>query len=166
MPSSIPNVTNPYATPYNYGVGSAQQAPPPPPMYMPAPSNPFNPLPYEIPANLRPHSIIQKDINLPPGPPPPPPPPSTSGVKRDASGLSTTPHVPAKAAKIVPTTAAAAAQSVAAAAATSAEMDKKNKTKEAKDKKKKSKFIRAAAGQTWEDESLIEWVFELFYSFI
>ena len=69
---------------------------------------------------------------------------SSSGVKRDASGNS----------KSVPTTAAAAATAVAAA---SFETDKK-KAKDAKEKKNKSKkFIRAAGGQTWEDDTLVEW---------
>lgn len=69
---------------------------------------------------------------------------TSSGTKRDAAGIV----------KSVPTTAAAAAQSVALA---SFETDKK-KAKDAKDKKNKNKkFIRAAGGQTWEDESLIEW---------
>jgi hypothetical protein len=58
-----------------------------------------------------------------------------------------------KPSKVAPTTAAAAA---AAVAATTAEMEKISKAKEAKDKKRK-KFIRAAAGQTWEDESLADW---------
>jgi hypothetical protein len=69
---------------------------------------------------------------------------SSSGVKRDSSGT----------AKSIPTTAAAAATAVAAA---SFETDKK-KAKDAKEKKNKSKkFIRAAGGQTWEDDTLVEW---------
>ena len=69
---------------------------------------------------------------------------SAGGTKRDASG----------AVKSVPTTAAAAATAVAAA---QIEADKK-KAKDAKDKKNKNKkFIRSAGGQTWEDESLLEW---------
>lgn len=69
---------------------------------------------------------------------------TSSGTKRDASG----------AVKSVPTTAAAAATAVAAA---SFETDKK-KAKDAKDKRNKNKkIVRAAGGQVWEDESLLEW---------
>jgi hypothetical protein len=32
-----------------------------------------------------------------------------------------------------------------------------NKAKKAKDSQKKKKFIRAAGGQTWEDDSLADW---------
>lgn len=106
---------------------------------------------FNIPANLKPHSI-QKET---PAPPPPKNLPSTSGgaQKREAPSGGGHPGQ-VKQPKTVPTTAAAAAQSVAAAAV----VDKKNKTKEAWDKtKKKNKFIRAAAGETWEDESLLEW---------
>jgi len=69
---------------------------------------------------------------------------TSSGTKRDSSG----------AVKSVPTTAAAAATAVAAA---SFETDKK-KAKDAKDKRNKNKkIVRAAGGQVWEDESLLEW---------
>ena len=150
----MPSVTSPYAaSAYNpYGLAPPPPPPPPPP-YLAQPSNPFTPMPYQIPASLRPHSVASHV-----------PPISNQGVKRDASGMATN-MPPQKAAKIVPTTAAAAAQSVAAAAgaavaSSSADADKKNKNKEGKDKKKRDKkIIRAAAGQTWEDESLLEWVY-------
>ena len=88
-------------------------------------------------------------IPLPPVRPPVPTPmvptSTASNLKRDSSGN-------AKPAKIVPTTAAAAATAVAAA---SAELE--SKAKKAKDNQKKKKFIRAAGGQTWEDDSLADW---------
>ena len=126
---------------------------------MPQPSNPFH-----IPATLRPHSV-QKEVattnaQQPAKKAPAGAAPSVSGTaqKRKASGGGAANPVPAKLPKTVPTTAAAAAQSVAVAAAANAAMEKKSKAKEAWDRKKKSKFIRAAAGETWEDESLLEWV--------
>lgn len=71
-----------------------------------------------------------------------------TGVKRDSAG-----NIVGQA-KSMPTTAAAAATAVAAAAI---ESDiKAKKAKEAKDKKKK-KFIRSAGGQTWEDDTLLDW---------
>ncbi len=75
-------------------------------------------------------------------------PPANTPTKRDSSGNAVNSSKNAH----QPTTAAAAATAVAQAFA---ESDKK-KSKEYKNSKKK-KFVRAAGGQTWEDESLLEW---------
>jgi hypothetical protein len=117
---------------------------------------------YIIPSNLKPHSIQTPSASVPSSAHKNPP-PSTSAngsgggaQKREASssGGGGNPSQ-AKMPKIMPTTAAAAAQSVAAAAVVE---KKSTNKKEPWDKnKKKSKFIRAAAGETWEDESLLEW---------
>lgn len=68
---------------------------------------------------------------------------NTSAVKRDSSGNIISQNKPTNAAGVATATAVASSQPGV-------------KSKEAKSGKKK-KFIRAAGGQTWEDESLSEW---------
>jgi len=104
---------------------------------MTIPVNPFlPPLPIQ---SYKPPATIPKIVTEPT---------STSAFKRDSSGNI----INNKANAQQPTTAAAAA---VAAAAASSEIEKK-KGKDNKVKKNK-KFIRAAGGQTWEDETLLDW---------
>ena len=115
---------------------------------------------YIIPSNLKPHSIQTPSASVPSSAHKNPPSTSANGSgggggaqKREASSSGGNPSQ-AKVPKIMPTTAVAAAQSVAAAAV----VEKKITKKDSWDKNKKnSKLIRAAAGETWEDESLLEW---------
>jgi hypothetical protein len=118
---------------------------------------------YIIPSNLKPHSIQTPSASVPSSAHKNPTSTSANGSggggggggaqKREATSGGGNPSQ-AKVPKIMPTTAVAAAQSVAAAAV----VEKKITKKDSWDKnKKKSKLIRAAAGETWEDESLLEW---------
>lgn len=143
-PLSIPSMPNPPPPPtLNYGtvsnvIQNIQPPPPPPLAYMPQPSNPFS---------FVPHSLQKETPSVVP---------STSAQKREAPSGNLNPGA-VKLPKTMPTTAAAAAQSVAVASAAQTALEKKRKGKEPWDKKKKAKFVRSAAGEIWEDESLIEW---------
>lgn len=72
----------------------------------------------------------------------PPQVPMALAPKRDSSGNL----------KSVPTTAAATATAVAAA-----DMESKAKKAKSEKDKKKKKIVRAAGGQVWEDDTLVEW---------
>lgn len=107
----------------------------------PMPQNPFaQPIPSAV-YNNRPTAppMIPKVVSD-----------QSAAPKRDSAGNLIQRGPPQK-----PTTAAAAASAVAAQ---SGEADvKKTKVEEGKGGPKRKKFIRAAGGQTWEDQSLAEW---------